>query len=112
LKIEDKTNSSVILEKDRNCPISEVLLIKSAFSNLFHRAFNFDVGNLVVIPTWITSWKNTNIIKRERFVNTWDVCLLLYYLKTVKINLEEDIMLEKDYRILLNKTIASVAFFN
>jgi hypothetical protein len=34
-------------------------------------AFNFDVGKVPVIQQWIKAWKNTNIIKRERYIETW-----------------------------------------
>jgi hypothetical protein len=33
------------------------------------------VGKSPIIQQWIKSWKNTNIVKRERFVETWDVGL-------------------------------------
>jgi integrase len=55
--------------------------------------------------------EKSNIVKRERFVETWDAGLLLDYLRTVKIDLTEDIILDEDYRMLLNKTISLVAFF-
>jgi integrase len=111
LVLEEETNETIILDKEKNCPISTVLLIKSAVCNLFHLAFNFDVGNLPIIQQWIKSGKNTNIIKRERFVETWDAGLLLDYLKTVKIDLTEEIILDEDYKVLLYKTVAFVAFF-
>jgi hypothetical protein len=66
---------SIIPEKNKNCPESAVLLIKSAVCNLIYLAFNFDVGKALVIQQWIKSWKNSNIIKRERYIETWDaVC--------------------------------------
>jgi hypothetical protein len=110
LVLKEKTNESIISVRDKNCPTSAVLLIKSAVCNLIHLAFNFDVGNLPIIQQWIKSWKNTNISKRERFVETWDAGLLLDYLKTVKIDLTE-VLFDEDYKRLLEKTIALVAFF-
>jgi hypothetical protein len=77
LVLEEETNVSIISEKDKNCPTSAALLIKSAVCNLIYLAFNFDVGNLPVVQQWIKSWKNTNIVKRERCVETWDAGLLL-----------------------------------
>jgi site-specific recombinase XerD len=109
--LEEETNSSVIPEKDRNCPTSAVLLIKSAVCSLFHLAFYFDARNLPMIQQWIKSWKKKNIIKRKRFVNIWDAGLLLDYLRTVKIDLEEEVIFDEDYKILQDKTIALVAFF-
>jgi hypothetical protein len=44
-------------------------------------------------------------------VETWDVGLLLDYLKTVKIDLTEEILFDENYIILLEKTIVLVAFF-
>jgi hypothetical protein len=111
LVLEEDSNLSIISEKDKNCPDSAVLLIKSAVCNLIYLAFNFDVGKLPIIQQRIKSWKNTNIVKRERFVETWDAGLLLYYLKTVKINLTEETLFDEDYKVLLEKTIALVAFF-
>jgi hypothetical protein len=70
LKLEEETNISLIPEKDKNCPTSAVLLIKSAVCGLFHLAFDFKLGNLQIIQQWIKSWKNINTIKRERFIDT------------------------------------------
>jgi hypothetical protein len=69
------------------------------------------VGNFPTIQFWIKYWKNSNIVKRERFVDTCDAGLLLDYLKTVKIDLEEKILLEENFKILLDKTIVLVALF-
>jgi hypothetical protein len=69
------------------------------------------VGNLPIIQQWIKSWKNSNIIKKERYVEIWDAGLLLDYLKLVKIDLSEEILVDDGYKILLEKTIALVAFF-
>jgi hypothetical protein len=69
LEIEDQTNS-IVVNKEKNCPSSAVLLIKSAVYSLFKLYFDFDVGNLPLIQMWIKSWKNTNIVKRERFIQT------------------------------------------
>jgi hypothetical protein len=110
--LEEETNVLIIPEKDKNCPELSVLLIKSAVCNLIYLAFNFDVGKLPMIQQWIKSWKNTNIVKKERFVETWDAGLLLDYLKTVKIDLTEEILFDENYVILLEKTIALLAFFN
>jgi hypothetical protein len=92
LIIEEDSNTSIISEKHRNCPKSAVLLIKSALCNLIYLAFNYDMGKVAIIQQWIKSWKNSNIVKRERFVETWDAGLLLDYLKTVKIDLTEEIL--------------------
>jgi hypothetical protein len=40
LILDDESNLAVIPEKDRNCPESTVLLIKSAVCNLIYLAFN------------------------------------------------------------------------
>jgi hypothetical protein len=111
LILDGESNLSIIPEKDRNCPESVVLLIKSAVCNLIYLAFNFDVGKLPVIQQWIKSWKKTNIVKRERYIETWDAGLPLDYLRTVRIDLSEEILFDEDYKVLLEKTIALVAFF-
>jgi hypothetical protein len=73
--------------------------------------YTTDVRNLPIIQQWIKSWKNTTTVRRERNIDTWDADLLLDYLKTVKVDLTEEILDDGDYRILLEKTIALVAFF-
>jgi hypothetical protein len=86
-------------------------LVKSALCNLIYLAFNFDVGKVPIIQQWIKAWKNTNIIKRERYIETWNAGLLLDYLRLVKIDLSEEILNDDDYKILLEKTVALVVFF-
>jgi hypothetical protein len=68
--LDEETNLSITPEKDKNYPDSTVLLIKSAVCNLINLAFNFDVGNLPIIQQWIKPGKNSNIVKKERFVKT------------------------------------------
>jgi hypothetical protein len=44
------------------------------------------VGNLPIIQQWIKSWKNTNIVKKERFVEIWDAGLLLAFFTILRTN--------------------------
>jgi hypothetical protein len=101
----------LFLDETQNISMSQPPSRKRLIPSQFHLAFDFDVGNLPIIQQWIKFWKNNNIVKRERFIETYNTNLLLDCLKTVKINLDEEIIFDEDYKMLLKKTKALLTFF-